>query len=113
MMKMAGVSLIAAARPIPIPAGCPRDARRTSVRMRASRNRLTWPRYSVCHTGSSSRPSATRAATAVLEAWYPASFRVVTHETAKAAMDASSHAARAMPTDTALTGANMTAAKGG
>ena len=54
-MKMAGVSLIAAATPTPAPtarAEEPRETSQMSVRIRASRIRLIWPRNSVSHTGS-------------------------------------------------------------
>ena len=66
-MKMAGVSLIAAAIPTPTPTASrdePRDTSQTSVRIRASRIRLIWPRNSVCHTGSSAIAAATKPATA-------------------------------------------------
>ena len=66
-MKMAGVSLIAAATPTPMPAVPPRDTRQTSVRMRASRIRLIWPRNSVWYTGSSAIAAATRPATMILD----------------------------------------------
>jgi hypothetical protein len=66
-MKMAGVSLIAAAIPTPTPTASrdePRDTSQTSVRTSASRIRLIWPRNSVCHTGSSAIAAATKPATA-------------------------------------------------
>jgi hypothetical protein len=110
---MAGVNLTAAAMPTPIPAGRPRETRQTSLRTRARRNRLIWPRYSVWYTGSSARPRATTAATAVLDARPVASFTVITHAHANAATDANSHVTRAMTTGTAVMGANKTAANGG
>jgi hypothetical protein len=79
-MKMAGVSLIAAATPTPMPAVWPRDTRQTSVRMRASRIRLIWPRYSVWYTGSSTIAAAVTPAITSLDGWYPASLRVSTTE---------------------------------
>ena len=66
-MKMAGVSLIAAATPTPMPTpkpvSRPRETCQTSVRIRASRIRLIWPRNSVWYTGSSAMAAATNPAT--------------------------------------------------
>ena len=66
-MKMAGVSLIAAAMPTPMPASWPRETRQMSVSIRASRIRLIWPRNSVSYTGSSAIAAATRPATMILD----------------------------------------------
>src|ERR1039457_3192385 len=62
-MKMPGVSLIAAAMPTPMPASRPWATRQMSVRMRASRIRLIWPRNRVSYTGSSAVAAAARPAT--------------------------------------------------
>lgn len=55
-MNSAGVSLTAAASPIPTPAHRPRplDSSQASPRTRASSTRLTWPKLKVSRTGSSS-----------------------------------------------------------
>ena len=77
-MKMAGVSLIAAAMPTPMPAVRPCETRRMSIRIRASRIRLIWPRNRVCHTGSSAIAAASMPAILIRDSRYPASFRIRT-----------------------------------
>ena len=66
-MKMAGVSLIAAAIPTPMPASRPCETRQTSVRIRASRIRLIWPRNSVWYIGSSGSTAAVTPAAMILD----------------------------------------------
>ena len=66
-MKTAGVSLIAAAIPTPMPASRPRETRQISVSIRASRIRFIWPRNSVSYTGSSAIAAATRPAIMIFD----------------------------------------------
>ena len=82
-MKMAGVSLIAAAIPTPAPTAGqdePRETSQISVRTRASRIRLIWPRNSVSHTGSSAIAAATKPATMILVGRSPAICRMRVQE---------------------------------
>ncbi len=112
-MKMAGVSLIAAARPMPRPAGRPRDTRQISVSTSASRNRFTCPRNSVWYTGSSSSPAATIAASTSRVGLTPASLSVSRQAQASAATEASSQASPATTAGSASRGLNSAAANGG
>lgn len=114
-MKRAGVSLMAAASPIPMPTQRVRPvvSSQASVRTRASSTRFTWPKLMVSRTGSNSA-SAHAARAHPYQPYRRSSGPAVIHITApSAARLSSSVAAMAARSPRCAIGSMLTAANGG